>query len=87
MLTFTTSLAGEYVAWRNHTIAELQKFFRRNTTGANELQQTVTLANATISDFRQYVADDGRWLEDIAFVFQHIQIENIPSKTVAADSW
>ena len=63
------------------------QFFRRNATGVNELQQTITLTNASISDFRQYVGDDGRWLEDITFVFQHIQIENVPSKTVAADSW
>jgi type VI secretion system secreted protein Hcp len=63
------------------------QFFRRNTTGANELQQTITLTNATISDFRQYVGDDGRWLEDVAFVFQQIKLENIPSKTVAVDSW
>ena len=63
------------------------QFFRRNAAGATELQQTITLTNASISDFRQYVGDDGRWLEDVAFVFQQIQIENIPSKIVAADSW
>jgi type VI secretion system secreted protein Hcp len=63
------------------------KFVRANATGVNEVQQIITLTNPTISDFRQYVGDDGRWLEDVAFVFQQIQIENIPSKIVAADSW
>ncbi len=63
------------------------QFFRRNPTGATELQQTIKLTNASISDFRQYVGDDGRWLEDVAFVFQQIQIENTLNKTVAADSW
>jgi type VI protein secretion system component Hcp len=60
---------------------------RANVTGVNEVQQIITLTNPAISDFRQYVGDDGRWLEDVAFVFQQIQIENIPSKIVAADSW
>jgi type VI secretion system secreted protein Hcp len=63
------------------------KFLRANVTGVNEVQQIITLTNPTISDFRQYVGDDGRWLEDVAFVFQRIQIENKPSKTGAVDSW
>jgi len=63
------------------------KFVRANVTGVNELQQIITLTNPTISDFRQYVGDDGRWLEDVAFVFQQIQIENKPGKTMAVDSW
>jgi type VI secretion system secreted protein Hcp len=63
------------------------QFLRGSVTGVNEVQQTITLTNASISDFRQYVGDDGRWLEDVAFAFQQIQIENKPSKTVAVDSW
>jgi type VI secretion system secreted protein Hcp len=64
------------------------KFVRANVnTGVNEVQQIITLTNPTISDFRQYVGDDGRWLEDVAFVFQQIQIENKPGKTMAVDSW
>jgi len=62
------------------------QFLRGNVnTGINEVQQTITLTNPSISDFRQYVGDDGRWLEDVAFVFQQIQIENKPSKTMAVD--
>jgi type VI secretion system secreted protein Hcp len=63
------------------------KFLRANVSGVNELQQIITLTNPTISDFRQYVGDDGRWLEDVAFAFQQIQIENKPGNTMAVDSW
>ena len=62
-------------------------FIRGTSTGVEELQQIITLTNATVSDFRQYVGDDGRWLEDVAFAFQQIQIENKPGKTMAVDSW
>jgi type VI secretion system secreted protein Hcp len=64
------------------------QFLRGNVnTGINEVQQIITLTNPSISDFRQYVGDDGRWLEDVAFAFQQIQIENKPGKTMAVDSW
>jgi type VI secretion system secreted protein Hcp len=64
------------------------QFVRGNVnTGVNEVQQIITLTNPSISDFRQYVGDDGRWLEDVAFAFQQIQIENGPGKTMAVDSW
>ncbi len=63
------------------------QFFRGSVTGVTELQQIIRLTNASISDFRQYVSDDGRWLEDVAFAFQQIQIENKPGATIAADSW
>lgn len=63
------------------------RFWRTNVpSGISEVQQVITLSNAGISDFRQYVADDGRWLEDVAFTFQKIQIENKPSATIATDS-
>jgi len=64
------------------------KFLRGDVnTGVSEVQQIITLTNPIISDFRQYVGDEGRWLEDVAFVFQQIQIENKPGKTMAVDSW
>jgi type VI secretion system secreted protein Hcp len=63
-------------------------FLRTNVaTRVNEVQQIITLPNASVSDFRQYVGDDGRWLEDVAFAFQQIQIENKLGKTMAVDSW
>jgi type VI secretion system secreted protein Hcp len=62
------------------------QFLRGNVvTGRTEVQQVIRLTNASISDFRQYVGDDGRWLEDVAFTFQKIQIENKPGATVATD--
>jgi type VI secretion system secreted protein Hcp len=64
------------------------QFLRVNVnTGVNEVQQIITLTNPSVSDFRQYVGDDARWLEDVAFAFQQIQIENRPGKTMAIDSW
>ena len=64
------------------------QFLRRNVaTGVNEVQQIIRLTSASISDFRQYIGDDGRWLEDVSLTFQQIQIENKPSATIAADSW
>ena len=51
------------------------------------VQQIITLTNARVSDFLQYVGDDGRWLEDVAFTFQRIQIDNEPGQTTAADDW
>jgi type VI secretion system secreted protein Hcp len=64
------------------------RFLRGNLkTDVKEVQQIITLTNPSISDFRQYVGDDGRWLEDVAFVFKQIQIENKPGKTMAVDSW
>ena len=65
------------------------KFLPGNVaTGANEVQQRITLTNAFISDFLQYVGDDGRWLEDVAFTFQVIKIDNKPDQqnhTTAVD--
>src|SRR5262249_35797844 len=63
------------------------KFWRANVSGVSGVQQIITLTNASISDFRQYVGDDDRWLEDVAFTFQQIQIENKPGASLAVDSW
>jgi type VI secretion system secreted protein Hcp len=64
------------------------QFLRGNvTTGIIEVQEIIRLTNTSISDFRQYVGDDGRWLEDVAFTFHQIQIENKPGATIAIDSW
>jgi type VI secretion system secreted protein Hcp len=34
------------------------QFLRPNAEGVNEVQQTISLTNGSISDFRQYVGDD-----------------------------
>ena len=56
------------------------------TGGELEVQQTITLSNARVSDFLQYVGDDARWLEDVAFIFQKIEIVNNLSQKMAVDS-
>ena len=63
------------------------RFWRVKSSGVSEIQQIITLTNASISEFRQHVGDDGRWLEDVAFAFEQIRIENTPSATTAVDSW
>jgi len=72
----------------NEVLTVVIQFLRGNVaTGVgNEVQQIITLTNARISDFLQYVGDDGRWLEDVAFAFQKIEIENRPSRKMAVDS-
>jgi len=34
------------------------QFLRPNAEGVNEVQQSISLTNGSISDFRQYVGDD-----------------------------
>ncbi len=57
--------------------------------GVESLHHIVKLSNARVSGIRQYagVVEDPRALEDIAFTFQKIEIENKPSQTMATDSW
>lgn len=63
------------------------QILRGNRQGTSGPFQAVKLTNAVVTDFRQYVGDDGRWLEDVAFVFQKIEIENKPARTMAMDDW
>ena len=46
------------------------QFLRPSAEGVNEVQQTISLTNSSVSDFRQYVGDDGRWLEDVRSLFK-----------------
>src|SRR5204862_6428072 len=54
---------------------------RGTGTGMVEPFEVISLQNARVSEFRQYVGDDGRLLEDIGVAFQQIQIENKPGAT------
>jgi len=56
--------------------------------------QTVTLTNATISTFKQYIGfpDAGEQsnphpLEDVSFTFQKIEVTNNEGRTAASDEW
>lgn len=57
--------------------------------GPDIVYHTIKLSNARITGVRQYTggAEDPRLLEDIAFTFQKIEIENKAGKTMAFDTW
>ncbi len=73
----------------------LIEFLRTGPDGREYVFQTVKLTNATVSRVFQYVGvpasagqpPEDRELEDIAFTFQRIDIENTDGKTAAADDW
>ena len=70
------------------------EFVRVNPKGQEYVFQIVRLTNAAITSIRQYanVANAGEpvypvGLEDVAFVFQKIEIINQDGKTQAMDDW
>ena len=71
----------------NEALKVVIQFVRADVQGRPTVQQTITLTNALVSDFLQYMGDDGRWLEDVAFTFQKIEIVNTSSQKVAEDDW
>lgn len=72
----------------------LFEFVRTNPEGVEEVHYTITLANATISNVKQYVGDtrhdnasDTHELEDVSFTYERIEWDNKWDKTTAFDSW
>ena len=79
----------------------LLEFVRTNAAGAEEVYYTITLTNASVSDFRQFIGAGtgvpgepdtlagatGGALEAISLTFQKVQMENIDGKTSASDNW
>ena len=71
----------------------LFEFIRTNSDGKEDVYQTVTLTNASISEFKQFTSDAGRAqgdvheLDEISFTFQTISIRNTAGKTAAGDDW
>ena len=70
------------------------EFLRSGPTGVEQVFQTVTLTNATISTFKQYIGfpDAGEQsnphpLEDVSFTFQKIEVTNNEGRTAASDEW
>jgi type VI secretion system secreted protein Hcp len=68
------------------------EFYQVNqATGAEELAHLVKLSNATISEIHQYSPPGGstdlRQLEDVSFTFDAIEIQHLPGKTIAMDTW
>lgn len=65
-------------------------FVRTNPEGVEYVYQTIRLTNASISEVRQFndrFTSGAVDLEDVAFTFQRIDIENKDGKTSASDTW
>ncbi len=85
-----------YKAWATNEILRsvVIEFVRVNPLGKEYIFQVIKLTNSRIASIRQYanVANPGEpvypiGLEDIAFVFQKIEIFNNDGKTQAVDDW
>jgi type VI secretion system secreted protein Hcp len=70
------------------------EFYRADRTGLEAVFQRITLGSANVVSINQHVEpnyDPGRMkypeLEEIAFVFGRIAIENLPGSTEARDDW
>ena len=77
------------------------EFMRTNPNGEEEVYHRIRLTGAVISSIKQYAgsqvsgadaakhsaATDTHELEDVSFTFQRIEIENVPGKTTAQDSF
>lgn len=68
----------------NEMLKVIIQLLRVNTKGEPAVQRIITLTDARISDFQQYAGDDDRWLEDVAFVFQKMEIVDNPSQDPTA---
>jgi type VI secretion system secreted protein Hcp len=71
------------------------EFTRGGGSGKNDIYQSIRLTNVTISRVSQYggttspdkLIPNNNPFEEIAFVFQKIEVSNVESKTTAADDW
>ena len=70
------------------------EFYRVDRTGVEGIFQRITLGSASVASINQHVEptyDPARVnypeLEEIAFVFGKITIENVPGNTAAMDDW
>jgi len=79
----------------NEVLPSVQiQFYRTRADGMEELYHSVRLTNATVVQVRHYMRDpqgggpaSTRALEDVAFTFQRIEIENKSGKTLGVDDW
>jgi len=56
-------------------------------SGAEVQTQTITLQNANIASWRQYMHPELGLIEEVQFTYQKITIENKPGKTSGQDDW
>lgn len=55
--------------------------------GVEVVTQTITLQNASIASWRQFIHPDLGFVEEIQFTYQKITIENKLGKTAGQDDW
>lgn len=69
----------------------LFEFLATDKTGKEHVFQSVKLTNVTISDLRrsldEHTAEGARGIDQVALVFQKIEITDNDGKTMAADDW
>jgi type VI secretion system secreted protein Hcp len=65
------------------------EFYQTNQNGEEELATTVKLTNAMVSEIHKHspTTPNRSQLEDVSFTFAGIEIQSLPGKTMAADSW
>jgi type VI secretion system secreted protein Hcp len=71
------------------------EFVKTNANGEEYVYHRIKLTNASITGIKSYLdltdasgdVYDAHELEDVSFVFQKIEIENLDGKTSAADNW
>lgn len=72
------------------------EFYQTNAQGTEELATVVKLTNAVVSEIHQYSpvtagshtgTPGRRQLEDVSFTFGTIEIQHVPGKTIATDTW
>ncbi|HEV3312381.1 MAG TPA: type VI secretion system tube protein TssD [Chloroflexota bacterium] len=85
-------------ASRQEVLKQVQiTFFKSDPRGSTRSYYRITLTNATIVAVKQYVSDTEaqhfvafkglKLLEDVSFVFQQVEIEDLDGSTVYDDSW
>lgn len=65
----------------------LIEFMKTSPNGEEYVYHKIKLTNAAITLIHQYANADTREVEDVSFVFQKIEIENIDGKTSVTDDW
>lgn len=83
--------------WTNETLPEVVlEIVGRSPDGVKEIVvERIKLTNATITSIDRYAAEstkasnthDVDFVEDIAFRFQKIEVEDVGASTMAADDW
>ncbi|MBC8123415.1 MAG: type VI secretion system tube protein Hcp [Gemmatimonadaceae bacterium] len=66
------------------------EFYQTNQQGEEEVATLVKLTNAAVVEIHQHsppVGNNRRQLEDVSFTFGAIEIQHLPGKTIATDSW